>query len=94
MSSDDPRVPTELLASAGVPVDREHEYLDVADLPPPEPMSETLERLAELPADAIFVQANDREPQFLFPKLEDRGFVWESVTLDDDTVVTAIWKPA
>lgn len=83
-----------LLESSGVPAGLEREYLDVSDLPPPEPMTETLERLAHLPIDAVLVQENDREPQFLYPKLEDRGYVWETVEADDGTVVTAIWQPS
>jgi hypothetical protein len=80
------------LAAAGVPTDREREHLDVADLPPPKPLTETLERLADLPDDAVLVQSNDRVPQHLFPKLEDRGFEHESIETDDG-VLTAIWTP-
>lgn len=83
-----------LLAEAGVPQDRDREYLDARDLPPPKPLSETLERLAALPDDTVLVQSNDRVPQHLFPKLEDRGYVWESTEAADDAVLTAIWTPA
>jgi len=81
-----------LLAEAGVPTDADREYLDVAELPPPEPLSETLERVAEMDDDDVLVQSNDRVPQHLFPKLEDRGYTWESVEGDDGTVLTAIWR--
>jgi hypothetical protein len=83
-----------LLAEAGVPQDRDREHLDARELPPPKPLSETLERLVELPDDTVLVQENDRVPQHLFPKLEDRGYVWESMETADGTVLTAIWKPA
>ncbi|MFC6954243.1 DUF2249 domain-containing protein [Halorubellus litoreus] len=82
-----------LLADTHVPADRDREYLDVRELPPPEPLTETLERLAALADDATLVQANDRVPQHLFPKLDDRGFAYEHVEADDGTVYTAIWSP-
>lgn len=82
-----------LLADVGVPEDRDREHLDVRELPPPKPLSETLELLADLSDDAVLVQSNDRVPQHLFPKLDDRGYVWESVEADDGTVLTAIWTP-
>lgn len=80
-----------LLDDADVPPTLDREYLDVRELPPPEPLTETLERLAELPADAVLVQANDRVPQHLFPKLDERGFAYEHTETDDGTVYTAIW---
>jgi hypothetical protein len=79
--------------SLDAPLERDREYVDVADLPPPEPMRVTLETLAVLPPDGVLIQANDREPQFLYPKLEDRGFEWATATRDDGRVVTAIWQP-
>lgn len=82
----------DVLEAAGVPTELEREYLSVAELPPPEPMTETLERLASLSADTVLVQENDREPQFLYPKLADRGYEWETMELDDGTVITAIWE--
>jgi hypothetical protein len=40
----------------------------------------------------VLVQYNDRTPQFLFPRLEDRGFAYAAVETDaTDAVVTAIW---
>jgi uncharacterized protein (DUF2249 family) len=51
--------------------------LDVRGLEPPEPMVRTLEALAELPRGATLVQLNVRVPQFLLPKLEERGFTYE-----------------
>ncbi|WP_323676005.1 DUF2249 domain-containing protein [Halorubellus sp. PRR65] len=80
------------LTDAGVPETLAREHVDVADLPPPEPLVETLERLGALPDDGVLVQTNDRVPQHLFPKLEERGFTWEHVERDDGTVLTAIWR--
>nr|WP_049908878.1 MULTISPECIES: DUF2249 domain-containing protein [Halorubrum] len=66
--------------------------LDVRDLGPPKPLRETLERVETLGGDDVLVQYNDRTPQFLFPKLDDRGFAYAPVETDaTDAVVTAIW---
>lgn len=82
--------PTDVLDREPVP-DRPHsETLDVRELPPPKPLQETLETLADLDEDAVLIQVNDRTPQHLFPKLEDRGFEFEST--GDGPVYTAIWK--
>ncbi len=51
--------------------------LDVRDLEPPEPMTRTLEALATLPPGKTLVQLNVRVPQFLLPRLEERGFTYE-----------------
>lgn len=51
--------------------------LDVRGLEPPEPMVRTLEALSTLPRGKTLVQLNERVPQFLLPKLEERGFVYE-----------------
>lgn len=51
--------------------------LDVRGLEPPEPMVRTLEALATLPRGATLVQLNVRVPEFLLPKLEERGFSYE-----------------
>jgi uncharacterized protein (DUF2249 family) len=51
--------------------------LDVRGLEPPEPMMRTLEALATLPPGGTLIQLNVRVPQFLLPKLQERGFTWE-----------------
>lgn len=51
--------------------------LDVRDLDPPEPMVRTLEALEQLPRGATLVQLNVRVPEFLLPRLEERGFTYE-----------------
>ncbi|WP_280587821.1 DUF2249 domain-containing protein [Halorubrum sp. Boch-26] len=81
---------TTVLEEADAPTDRPVETLDVADLGPPEPLRRTLERLADLPEETVLVQRNDRAPQFLFPKLDDRGYAHDTVETDE-AVVTAIW---
>lgn len=67
------------------------ETLDVRQLGPPKPLAETLERLAEL-EETVLVQLNDRAPQHLYPKLDDRGYAYETVEADG-AVVTVIWEP-
>jgi len=51
--------------------------LDVRELEPPEPMQRTLEALSTLEPGQTLVQINARVPQFLLPKLEERGFSYE-----------------
>jgi len=51
--------------------------LDVRGLEPPEPMVRTLEALAVMPRGKTLVQLNVRVPQYLLPKLEQRGFTYE-----------------
>lgn len=60
--------------------------LDVRGLEPPEPMVRTLEALERLPPGGTLVQLNVRVPQFLLPKLEERGFTWEIREQDEDLV--------
>lgn len=79
------------LAKADIPTTKVVEFLDVRDLPPPEPLTQTLNRLATLDDGSVFVQLNDRIPQFLFPKLDDRGFAYDTVETDEGTL-TAIWR--
>jgi uncharacterized protein (DUF2249 family) len=81
----------DVLDRQGVP-DRDHvETLDVRELPPPKPLQETLETLEKLGENAVLVQTNDRTPKHLFPRLEERGYAYESV--GTDPVRTAIWEP-
>jgi hypothetical protein len=73
------------------PTDRPRERLDHVEAGPPTPLKETLERLAELPDETVVIQFNDRAPQYLYPKLDDRGYAFETVEAEE-AVVTAIWK--
>ena len=79
------------LAETPVPLDRGRELLDVRDLGPPNPLAQTLETLPELPDDTVLVQVNDRAPQHLYPQLDDRGYEYVSVEVDE-AVVTGIWR--
>jgi uncharacterized protein (DUF2249 family) len=84
--------PAAILAETDAPADAPTERLDVRELGPPEPLRQTLETLADLDDDTVLVQENDRAPQHLYPKLDDRGYAYETVETDDATV-TAIWNP-
>jgi uncharacterized protein (DUF2249 family) len=81
------------LADTAVPLDRDRELLDVRDLGPPDPLAQTLETLPDLPDETVLVQVNDRAPQHLYPKLDDRGYEYATVDAGD-AVVTGIWRPA
>ena len=60
--------------------------LDVRGLEPPEPMVRTLEALTELPRGKTLVQLNVRVPQYLLPKLAERGFTYEARIQGPDLV--------
>jgi uncharacterized protein (DUF2249 family) len=64
-------------APAAVPADGDVIVLDVRGLEPPEPMVRTLEALAAMPRGKTLVQINVRVPQYLLPKLAERGFTYE-----------------
>lgn len=81
-----------VLDRTDAPTDRPREVLDVAALGPPKPLKNTLERLAELDDGTVLVQLNDRVPQMLYPKLDDRGYAYETVE-HEAGAVTAIWRP-
>lgn len=80
----------ELFADSAVPTDRPCQYLDVRELPPPEPLQQTLERVEALD-EPVLVQLNDRVPQHLYPRLEKRGYQYQTIN-DGEIVVTAIWE--
>jgi len=81
----------QVVARTAAPEDRPTETLDARELPPPEPLQNTLERLADLDDGTVLVQYNDRAPQHLYPKLTDRGYEYDTVETDA-VVVTAIWR--
>ena len=86
-----PDIDSRIIEETPAPDSGRIETLDVRELGPPKPLTETLERLTELPEDGVLVQLNDRAPQHLYPQLEDRGFVFETVRYDD-LVATAVWQ--
>jgi hypothetical protein len=85
MATDQQPPAAELFTEGTVPTERGCVVLDARELPPPQPLQRTLERLTELDG-TVLVQFNDRAPQ-----LADRNYQYQTVR-DGDTVVTAIWK--
>ena len=59
--------------------------LDVRGMEPPEPLTATLARIESLPEGHTLIQINQRQPHFLFPELERRGFQF-SVREEGDEV--------
>lgn len=49
-------------------------HIDVRGLEPPEPMVAILQAIDSGEADTVLVAHLDREPIFLYPELEDRGW--------------------
>lgn len=82
---------SDVVARTAVPTGRPRETLDARELPPPQPLQNTLERLTELDAETVLVQLNDRAPQHLYPRLTERGYEYGTVEADE-VVVTVIWR--
>ncbi|MFO7171386.1 MAG: DUF2249 domain-containing protein [Bacillota bacterium] len=61
-------------------------FLDNRGLEPPEPMMRVLEALARLGPEEELEVLNDRRPLFLYPILEERGYVHETTENPDGTV--------
>jgi uncharacterized protein (DUF2249 family) len=81
----------DLLEGESVPTASDPTVVDVRDLPPPEPLQETLGTLERMDSEGLLVQVNDRTPQHLFPMLEERGYEYEST--GTEPAYTAIWEP-
>jgi hypothetical protein len=81
----------DLLEASDAPDTHSVVELDVRTLGPPKPLRKTLEASADLTGEEVLVQYNDRTPQHLYPKLEDRGLTYETVETADVTV-TLVWE--
>jgi len=68
--------------------------LDVRDMDPPEPLAHTLAALESLPQHGTLVQVNVRVPQFLLPRLTERGFTYEIREIAPDRVHVVIRRAA
>lgn len=64
--------------------------LDVRDMDPPEPLAHTLAAIEQLPENGVLVQVNVRVPQFLLPKLTERGFTYAIREIAPDRVHVVI----
>jgi len=54
-------------------------HIDVRGLPPPEPMLAILQLIDSGEAPDVVIALLDREPIFLYPELDDRGWGYELV---------------
>jgi tRNA 2-thiouridine synthesizing protein A len=66
--------------------------LDNRGLDPPEPMIRTLRALAGLGPEDVLEIHNDRRPVFLYPKLAEGGFRFETRDQPDGSAVVRIWR--
>lgn len=66
--------------------------LDNRGLKPPQPMMRTLEALEKLEDHESLTIINDREPLFLYPELDERGYIYETVPLEDGSYQITIRK--
>lgn len=80
-----------LLARTAAPDGHAVERLDVRDLPPPEPLTETLKCATDLGEETVLLQFTDRVPQHLYPRLDERDLAYETVETET-FVATAIWQ--
>lgn len=70
------------------------EFVDVRGLPPCQPMERILACLETLPAGARLRAVLDRDPVFLYPILDERGWRWRGVLLTPDRCEILIWRGA
>ena len=54
-------------------------HIDVRGLPPPEPMVAILQLIDSGEAPDVVIAHLDREPIFLYPELDDRGWSYELI---------------
>ena len=66
--------------------------LDLRGLEPPQPLQRALEALVQLPANGTLTIHTDRRPMLLYPKLEERGFRYESAEAPAGGFLTRIWR--
>jgi len=66
--------------------------VDARGLEPPQPMQRILEALATLPEGGTLRARTDRRPMLLYPKLEERGFRYETSEAGDDGYETRVWR--
>lgn len=59
-------------------------HVDVCGLDPPQPMLTILRLLDQAGADEVIVAHLDREPIFLYPELDDRGWRYALASTPDE----------
>jgi len=78
---------------ASHPSRRHWVWLDNRGLEPPEPMIRTFGALGGLLEGQVIEIHNDRRPMFLYPHLEERGYLYQTVDEADGSASVRIWKP-
>ncbi|HEX2867083.1 MAG TPA: DUF2249 domain-containing protein [Ignavibacteriales bacterium] len=66
--------------------------VDVHDLPAPEPMVKILENLSRIDDKSVMLVHHHREPNLLYPRLEERGFVAQCTRLGEESYQILIAK--
>lgn len=66
--------------------------LDNRGLEPPQPMLRILNALENMAEDDILVARNDRQPLFLYPELQERGYAYRTEPAEDGGYRITIWK--
>lgn len=67
--------------------------LDNRGLEPPEAMVRILTALKHLGDGEYILAHNDREPMFLYPRLDEMGYVYRAELQEDGSCLIAIRKP-
>lgn len=67
--------------------------LDVRGFEPPEPMVQILERLDTLRPGQRLVVLHERRPMFLYPQLDERGFLHDTEEVEPGLVRIVIRRP-
>ncbi|WP_237144172.1 DUF2249 domain-containing protein [Pontibacter pamirensis] len=67
-------------------------HVDVRHLEMPQPMVTILNELEQLPSGEVLYVTHRRVPQFLLPRLEERGFVLASKAIAPEEVHLIIYK--
>lgn len=68
-------------------------HIDVRGMEPPQPAVAILKLLETQPADGQVVAHLDRQPVFLYPELEERGWSWEIEKSEADEVRLRLSRP-
>lgn len=66
--------------------------LDNRGLEPPQPMMRTLEALKTLPEHEKLIILNDRRPMFLYEQLDEMGYKYITIPLEDGSFKIEIFR--
>ena len=66
--------------------DAEAWHIDVRGLPPPQPLVQILQLVAQLPPDGVLIVHHDRDPLLLYPELQQIGWWADRIAGDPGEV--------